>query len=196
MNKKLTIALAAVVGISGLAAVAQTDPNTQPGPPPQRMMGPACPTSALMVPPPMFTERAPSILQLSEAQRIQLKDILTKAQESLKPLRESASKASGELRDAVMAPESDAAKVQSLKETAMKSEADVLNMEIGIWTKFKAVLNAEQLMMYTNLFRPTPRQSPPPVGGTPGQQSPGITGKVDPNSQPVPVEPPPPAPGQ
>jgi hypothetical protein len=158
----------------------------------------------MMIPSLQTADNPPPILELNATQRTQIKDILTKAHASIKPLRDAASKASADLFAAVVATDSDAAKVQPLKDAAQKCEADILKVEVDTWTQIKAVLTPDQIKRIAVLSGPRrvmPGQFPHggpgiPGGPNPGGPANGIQGKTDPTAPPVTIEAPPPAPGQ
>ena len=175
--KKLLFVLAALAAAAVWAVTASAQGPV--GPPPAG--GPAgpggpgmvrgtigvCAVMALTPPPAAIVDRA-QVLQLTEEQKTKLSDILAKGEEALLPLRQKAADASRALRQAVLAPQFDAAKVRQLTADATKAEEALLIAEIKIWGEIRSALSAEQ---FAKLQELTSRRFAPGQGGNrPGRR--------------------------
>ncbi|MGC8863701.1 MAG: Spy/CpxP family protein refolding chaperone [Armatimonadota bacterium] len=170
MKKVLFLMTAvAVAAACALAASAQG-----PGGPPAagRPAGPGmpgiarggpgfCAAMALAPPPPAIVDRAQA-LQLTQEQKTKLRDILAKGEEALVPLRQKAADASRALREAVLAPQYDAAKVKQLSSDAARAEEAVVTAEIRIWGEVRLALSVEQFAKLQDLMS---RRFVPGAGG-------------------------------
>lgn len=203
MTSKLIAGFGLALAISSLAGWAQGPGPMLQGPrgprPMPGMAGPWCPVSALTLPPPGFGENPPPPLALTDDQKVKLKDILQKSEAVIRPLRESGSRINRDLHEAVTAQTTDAAKVKSLSEAAIKNETSLLKAEIDGWTQIKALLSADQMTRLAEMLghRPgsPPTFSPLPQAGAPPMPGGPAPAKPNPADAPGQLELPPPAPG-
>ena len=169
MKKTVFVIVALALAACATTALAQ-GPNPAPpaggfaGPPGAGMMGGGmgtCPAMVLSPPPAGIVDRADA-LQLADGQKTKLKDVLTKSEETLMPLRQKAGEASRALRQAIFAPEFDASKIKQLVTDAQNAEVAILKAEIGIWGQIRGILTADQLAKLQEL---TGRRMGPGMGG-------------------------------
>ena len=106
-----------------------------------------CPAIVIAPPPAMMIERGGDMLGLTdEAQKAKLLAILTKSEDALKLLRPKLDLATKALRDALLAPTFDSAKVAQLLADAQKIESAIAASEIQTWGEIRAIpLTADQV---------------------------------------------------
>jgi Spy/CpxP family protein refolding chaperone len=132
---------------------------------------------AVMPPHYMMFENMAETLELTDEQLTQIKDAADKNDAIVQPLMQKAGDACKALREAVMASEYDAAKVQELATAAQKAEAAVTSANINAWTQLRSILSVDQVAKLKEIMS-TQRPGPGGPGG------------------PGPMGPPPPAPAQ
>lgn len=155
MRKTIFFVLTLALACATLALAQQPPPpGGQPGAPPGGpggMMrgGPmmSCPAMVVGPPPAMMIERGGDMLGLTdEAQKAKLLAILTKSEDALKLLRPKLDLATKALRDALLAPTFDSAKVAQLLADAQKIESAIAASEIQTWGEIRAIpLTADQV---------------------------------------------------
>ena len=105
--------------------------------------GITCPAMALSPPPAMLIDRVDT-LQLSDEKKANLKAVLTKIDDALRPSRQKAIESSRALREAVMASTYDAEKVKLLVPEAQNADAAILTAELQAWVEIRAAITPDQ----------------------------------------------------
>ena len=114
-------------------------------------------------------------MKLSEDQRAKLDAFYRNREESQRELNEKTRAAIEALRDALLAVDSNDARIQELAKAAQKCEADAVAENLAAWKTIRSILNAEQFKMLIERMRipqgPRTRRDgrvgPPPEGGAP-----------------------------
>lgn len=172
-------------------------PGTMPGDPGPRMnpgQSPMqVPQNALFMPEPMcpgtvlMRVMMPILamdpgLRLSQEQMDKLRLVFAKSEVAMAPLREKARKAMTAFRDAILADEYDANKVQELAAASAKAEADIAGAELDQWKQIRSILTTGQIKFmreivtlgsmpgFPRMIAPTPggQMMPGPNGPRPG----------------------------
>ena len=143
------------------------------------------PSTALNPPSVQFVTRGATALALTQEQTDKLTALLTKSNQELTALRQKLQTASQALRNAVVAPTYDAAKVKQLLAEAQAADTAVINAELQTWSDFRAVLTADHLGKLASILgqrpsfggfggtrsnpgnRPGGGNTPPPAGPPP-----------------------------
>jgi Spy/CpxP family protein refolding chaperone len=170
LEMKKVIVVLAILAVIGYATAAYTQGRPE-GPGRPGLGGPiSCPAQAMM--PPFAVEQLTDILSLTDDQAAKLKDVLTKCQDNLKPLRKKSADATKALRDALLASNFDAAKVKKLAITAEQAETAIIDAEIDEWVQIRAILTADQVKELQNAMTPPPHPAP---GSARNQGGPGMS---------------------
>jgi uncharacterized membrane protein len=172
------------------------------GPGMMRGMPPAsCPAAVLLVPRINLIDPLIQMAELTDTQIKQFKDLLTKWEETSRPLQQKAGDATKALRMALVADAYDAKKVKDLAKASQNAEDAIITASIDQWMQIRSILTPEQTRKLAQLMNPFPgrmqRPGGPPLGPPPGPEGgmpppPGGGGPPPPGVR----VPPPPAPGQ
>ena len=109
-------------------------------------------------------------LRMSREQINKLQMVLATNEQTLAPLREKAGKAMDELRNAMLADDYDAKKVQELAAASEKAATALDNAELDQWKQIRAILTIEQV----KYLRESGNRMP--MFGMPGMVGPGPGG--------------------
>lgn len=189
MKKAATYVLVALLTLSVVAVWAQGPNAPDPNRPRQprtdagfagRMMM-TSPVSATMPPAAQTIERQAEVLKLTPDQKASLIALLTKSQENARPLQQKLGQVCGDLRQALTAPQYDAAKVKQLQGQAQAAENAIVDANVATWVQLRGILTADQI---ARLARPALGNRRPGGPGAPGQP-------IGPGGQPAPPPPPP-----
>jgi len=154
MRKTLMTSFAvAALALTGVASFAEdaAAPSAPPPPPApsiragsmRSMMGP-CIAMALRVIGQGGINRIAVRLKLSEAERAKVTDLITKAEETGKPLIDAQRKAAEEFANAMVKEETTEASLTALAEAAMKAETAAVNYKIKVLFALEAILTPQQ----------------------------------------------------
>gem|GEM_PF-2908975 len=145
MKKSVIILLVLALALCATVALAQGGPGG-PGGQNRRGGNNAASLSMAVAPPPAaMIDSIADNLQLTSDQKTKLSAILTKADETLRPLRQKSGQTAIALRDAVLDSNYDAQKVAQLLADAQKADAAVITAEMQTWDQIRPVLSADQL---------------------------------------------------
>ncbi len=130
-------------------------------------------TATALTPPsaPMI-DRVPS-LNLSTETKDKLRAVLTKGDETLRPLRQKLAEASRALRQSLMAEEFNEAKFKEDLAASGKAEMAVIDAEIAVWKEIRAAITPDEFKALREAM--TRMAAPRRSGGQgrPGQGGPG-----------------------
>lgn len=146
-------------------------PRTAPIIGPQTMMGPVpCVLSALRVLHPRMTPMLAARLSLSDEEKAKVLDLLTKADEALKPKIEAQKKAAEEFVNSLTKDGLDQAALIAAGENAMKAESAILAEKIKTLADLRAILTSRQkielnkmLEQFSSPWKPRPPAEAQPV---------------------------------
>lgn len=156
MRKTVLFVMALALACATLA-LAQQPPTTPPGP--GGPGGPggggmsgmrggmmmSCPAMTLAPPQNAMIDRNADTLALKDDQKTKLTGSLTKSEGVLQTYRQKSADAAKALRDALLAPTFDAAKVQQLLADAQKIEAAIAASELQTWGEIRSILTTDQV---------------------------------------------------
>lgn len=162
--KRTLIITALVVAVTATAAWSQG------GGTPRGMggAGMSCPAMATALPQASAVERVTDTLGLTDEQVTKLTAAMTKSQESINSLAQTAATATKALGAALVASEYDAQKVKELAAAAEKAEAAVVSARIDEWTQIRSILTADQAKQFLASAMQRPPQGQRPPGPPPG----------------------------
>jgi len=134
-------------------------------------MGPqTCPLAAVETPSIEFFMQSAHRIGLTDEQQGKLMEMFGKKMQTNKPLMDKATKATKDLRAAVLAPDFDAKKVQELAAESAKAEAVLIQEAVQTWKGIRAILTTEQMKAVTEMMKRPPMMGPGMMGpgGMPG----------------------------
>lgn len=140
MRKTMLIAVVLALAICVTPVWSQGRPG--PGGPGRHMSGGVM---AVPLPPPAAAiDGLTESLELTTNQTASLTEVLTASDETIQPLLKTAEEAAKALRDAVFAPEYDAAAVEELMNAALAAQTSVVTACINAWSQIREILTADQ----------------------------------------------------
>lgn len=104
-----------------------------------------CPAMAVMTPSPFMIDRLADELELTEKQKEELMQVITKANDEMSPLLKKGADSSRALRKALFASKFDEQEVKKLAAAAERAEAAIIKARIREWKQIRAILNKEQI---------------------------------------------------
>ena len=162
MKKILFFALALTLICALMVSAQQPPAPPPPGPggpgapggmmgnPMGGMMG-MCPSMAVALPSALMIERGGDALGLTADRKAKVLNVLSTKDANIAKLRTAAQQASKALRDAVVAPTYDAAKVASLLAAAQKADADISSAQVKAWGELRAILTPAQVTQLSEM---------------------------------------------